>query len=122
MEAWNKLQAEAGLEEWKTILGWLLDTRCLLVQLPKNKFVDWTNLINTIIQRETTTAKEVESIIKQLGHLGMAIPFVHNFLSRLRNLHTREKSRLSIPINNECCKDLELMRHIVGLRSLSWKA
>jgi hypothetical protein len=63
MEAGNKLQAEAGLEEQKTVLGWLLDTRHLLVQLPKNKFVAWMNLINTIIQRGTTTAKEVKSII-----------------------------------------------------------
>jgi hypothetical protein len=38
MEARNKLQAEAGLEEQKTILGWLLDTWSLLLQLPRNKF------------------------------------------------------------------------------------
>jgi hypothetical protein len=31
--------------------------------ITKNKFVAWTNLINTIIQRGTTVAKEVESII-----------------------------------------------------------
>ncbi len=94
MEAQNKLQAaEAGLEEQKTILRWLLDTRRLLVQLPKNKFAAWPNLINTIIQRGTIMVKEVKSIIGQLGHLGMAIPFVHHFLSRLRNLHTRAKSR-----------------------------
>jgi hypothetical protein len=86
MEAWNKLQAEAGLEELKTVLGWLLDTRHLLVKLPKNKFDAWTNLINTVIQRGTTIAKEVESIIGQLGHLRMAIPFVHHFLGRLRDL------------------------------------
>ncbi len=69
MEAWNNLQAEAGLEEQKTILGWLLDTRRLLVKLPKNKFVTWMNLINRIIWRGTTTAEEVESIIRQLVHL-----------------------------------------------------
>ncbi len=39
MEARNKLQAEAGLEKQKTVLGWLIDTRRLLVKLPKNKFV-----------------------------------------------------------------------------------
>ncbi len=32
MEARNKPQAEAGLEERKTVLGWLLDTRRLLMQ------------------------------------------------------------------------------------------
>jgi hypothetical protein len=67
------------------------------------------------IKRGTTTAKEVESITRQLGYLGMAIPFVHHFLSRLGNLHTRAKIRRSIPINDECCKDLELMLHIIKI-------
>jgi hypothetical protein len=86
MEARNKLQAEAGLEEQKTVLGWLLDTRRLLVQLRKNKFVAWTNLIKMVVKQGTTTTKEVKSIIGCLGHLGMAIPFVHHFLSRLHGL------------------------------------
>ncbi len=115
MEARNKLQAEAGLEERKTILGWLLDTRRFLVQLPKIKFVTWMSLINTIIQRGITMAKEVEIIIGQLGHPGMTIPFVHHFLSRLCNLHTRAKNRRLIPINDECCKDLELVTHIIKI-------
>jgi hypothetical protein len=93
MEAQNKLQAEAGLEEWKTILGWILDTRHFLVQLPKNKFVAWTNIINVVIQRGTMMAKEVKSIVGQLGHLEIAIPFVHHFLSRLRDLQARAKNR-----------------------------
>jgi hypothetical protein len=48
------------------------------VQLPKNKFIAWTNLINMVIQQGKTMAKEVESIIERLGRLGMAIPFVHH--------------------------------------------
>jgi hypothetical protein len=115
MEARNKLQAEAGLEEQKIILGWLLDARCRLVQLPKNKFVAWANLIKMVIQRETMTAKEVESIIGCLGHLGMAIPFVHQSLSRLRDLQVWAKSRRSIPITNKCRRDLELMINIIKI-------
>ena len=63
MEARNKLQAEAGLEEQKMVLGWLIDTRRLLVKLPKNKFVAWTNIIKEVMRNGTTTAKELESII-----------------------------------------------------------
>ncbi len=63
MEARNKLQAEAGLEEQKTVLGWLIDTRRLLVKLPNNKFVAWTNIIKEVMWNGTTTAKELESII-----------------------------------------------------------
>jgi hypothetical protein len=85
MEARNKLQAEAGLEEQKTVLGWLIDTRRLLVKLPKNKFVAWTNIIKEGMRNGAMTAKDLESIIGQLVHLGMAIPFVYHFLSRLRD-------------------------------------
>jgi hypothetical protein len=60
-------------------------------------------------------AKEVKSIIGKLGHLGEAIPFVHHFLTRLHNLHTRAKSRRSISINVKCRKDLELMMHIIKI-------
>jgi hypothetical protein len=63
MEARNKLEAEARLEELKTILGWILDTRRLLMQLLNNKFVAWMNLTDTNIQRGTTAAKEAKSII-----------------------------------------------------------
>ncbi len=115
MEAQNKLQVEEGLEEQKTVLGWFLDTRRLLVQLPKNKFVAWANLIKLVIQRGTTMTKEVKSIIGRLGHLGMAIPFVHHFLSRLRDLQKRAKSRRSIKINDKCRKDLELIIQIIKI-------
>jgi hypothetical protein len=67
------------------------------------------------IQRKTTTAKEAESIIGQLGHLGMAIPYVHHFLSRLRDLQRRAMNRQSIPIYKECCKDHKAMTHIIKI-------
>ena len=42
MTALNKLIAEAGLEEKKTILGWLFNLRKLLISLPENKNVAWS--------------------------------------------------------------------------------
>jgi hypothetical protein len=115
MEARNKLEAEAGLEELKTVLGWLLDTRRLRVKLPKNKFIAWSNIIREMIQRGTTTAKELESIIGRLVHLGMAIPLVYHFLSRIRDLLVGAKRRRAIRISGECLKDLELMMHMIQI-------
>ncbi len=115
MEARNKLQAEAGLDKQNTVLGWHLDTRLLLVQLPKNKFVAWINLIKMVVQQGSTTAKEVESITGRLGHLGMAIPFVCHLLSRLCDLQVWAKSRRLIPITNKCWRDLELMINIIKI-------
>ena len=76
MEARNKLFAEAGLEEMKMILGWLIDFRCLIISLPSNKFIAWTDSINEILTRGTSTVKELETTIGRLGHLGAIMPFV----------------------------------------------
>jgi hypothetical protein len=114
-EARNKLSAEAGLEERKTVLGWLIDTRRLLLSLPNNKFVAWTEIISSVLTRGTTTAKEMESIIGRLGHIGMAVPFVHHFLSRLRDLQKRAKSRRTININEECHNDLHFMINVIKI-------
>jgi hypothetical protein len=79
-----------------------------LIHLPENKFVGWLEAIRKMIKDETTTAKEIETNIGRLIHLGLAIPFIHHFMSQLRDLHTTAKRRCSIKINYECLKDLEM--------------
>jgi hypothetical protein len=113
MEACNKLEAEAGLEEQKTILGWLVDTHCLLLSLPNNKFVAWTAILVKVLKQGTTTAKEMESIIRHLGHLRMAIHTVYHFVSRLGDLQEQAKSRRSIAINDECRNNLRFMIGVI---------
>ena len=107
MEARNKVQSEPLLEEQKVILGWLIDFRQLLIRLPENKFVAWPEAIRKMIKDGASTAKEIKANIGRLIHLGLAIPFVHYFMSRLRDLHSTVKSSCSIKINYECLKDLE---------------
>jgi hypothetical protein len=63
MEARNKLESEALLEETKTILGWLIDFGRLLIILPDNKFTAWTTAIETMIKDGTTTTKTLETNI-----------------------------------------------------------
>ena len=109
MAALNKLRAEAKLEETKIILGWFFDFRRMTVALPTNKYVAWSDALRSIITAGSTTASEMETNLGRLGHLGMVIPYVHHFLSRLRELHIRAKSRRSISVSPECIKDLQLM-------------
>ena len=49
-EARNKLSAEAGLEEQKTVLGWLIDTSRLLLSLPDNKSIAWTEILSSVLK------------------------------------------------------------------------
>jgi hypothetical protein len=109
MEARNKLESKALLEETKMILGWLINFRRLLIILPGNKFTAWTTAIKTMIKDSMTTAKTLETNMGRLVHLGMAIPFVHHFMSHLRDLHSTAKRRQSVNINCKYLKDLQLM-------------
>jgi len=49
-EARNKLSSEACLEEQKTVLGWLIDTRRLLLSLPDNKSIAWTEILSSVLK------------------------------------------------------------------------
>ncbi len=109
MEARNKLHSEALLEEQKTILGWFINFQRLRIQLPDNKFKAWTASIKKMIKEESSTVKEIEQNIGQSVHLGLAIPSIHHFMSRLRDLHTLAKRRQSVKIQGEHIKDLQMM-------------
>ena len=55
---------------------------------------------------------ELESTIGRQGHLALVIPFVHHFLSRLQELHTKAKlhKRQTTKVPTLCIADLELMQ------------
>lgn len=112
MEALKKLLAEAGAEETKIILGWFFDFRRLLISLPENKFVSWSESIISIINDGKSTAEDLDTLIGRIVHLGQVLPQVHHFVSRLRELKEKaEKSkRRHIKITGTCIKDLELMQ------------
>ena len=45
----KKLRAEGQLSEIKTVLGWELNTRRLLISLPSHKVTDWLRDIDSIL-------------------------------------------------------------------------
>ncbi len=115
MEARNKLESEAPLEETKVILGWLIDFQRLLIILLDDKFKAWTTTIKKMINDGTATAKILETNIGWLVHLGMAIPFVHHFLSCLRDLHSTIIQQRLVKINGKYSKDLQLMLNFLKI-------
>jgi hypothetical protein len=74
----KKLLAEATLAEHQTILGWIIDTRRLLIQLPENKFLAWTHAIDEILAKKGVKHSDIER------HAGFIIPMSRHFLGRLR--------------------------------------
>jgi hypothetical protein len=61
-----------------------------------------------------TTATELEKNIGRLVHLGRIIPAVNHFLSRLRDLQRRAKTRRIIKLTDDCKKDIALMLCFLG--------
>jgi hypothetical protein len=116
MESRGKLIAEAGLTEIKTILGWVIDFRRLMISLPFNKFQLWSSGINDILSIDKSNAKELETLIGRLGHVGIMLPMVHHFLSRLRELQSKasRNKRWPTKLNAECREDLRLMLQVLA--------
>ena len=71
-----KLLAEAGAEEIKIFLGWILNFRTFTIALPKNKYVAWKVAILEILDTE------LEQMIGRLVHLGIVLPSINHFMSR----------------------------------------
>ena len=119
MESRAKLIAEAGLTELKTVLGWVLDFRRLIISLPYNKYHAWSNNIREILSRDNSTARELETLVGRLGHVGTIIPMVYHFLSRLRELQRKasRNKRWPTKLNAECRLDLRLMLQVLAKAS-----
>jgi hypothetical protein len=79
----KKFQAEARLEETKTVLGWVLNTQTLQISLPIDKYQKWTTDINNMISNPRVCAKQLESTLGRLNHIANIISIMRHFLGRL---------------------------------------
>ena len=80
----EKMAAEGIPNEVQIVLGWLLNTRLLILCLPKDKYIAYCRDIDEIIAKGRVTKKELESILGKLIHSSYVIPLARHFLSRLR--------------------------------------
>ena len=80
----SKVTAEGALEEIKTILGWVFDTRRLKVSLPQDKYKAWSSTIESILQKGTANQKELETMIGRQTHAAAIMPMARHFICRIR--------------------------------------
>ena len=66
MAAMAKLIAEAGMEETKIMLCWLLNLRTLEISLPNNKAIAWSQEIAEMLEEGKTKAKRLDRNIGRL--------------------------------------------------------
>jgi hypothetical protein len=79
----KKLIAEGGLKEVQTVLGWILNTRTLLVSLPEDKFLAYSKQINNLLEKTKASFVELDILTGRLVHVALIIPQAHHFLNRI---------------------------------------
>jgi len=89
----KKLQAKGQLSEVKTVLGWNLDTRRLLISLPDHKVTDWIRDIDTILLAKKVHYKLLKSIMGRLNHVACILQPMRHFMGRLYRAFFRAKAR-----------------------------
>ena len=86
-----------------------MNFRTLTIALPDNKYVAWKVAILEILEAGHTFFKKLEQMIGRLVHLGIVLPSIHHFMSRLWELLRKSANRSRINLNTNVIKDLELM-------------
>ena len=108
----DKLEEEARPSEIEVVLGWLLDTRRLLIALPDDKYKAWVQDLDDILESTTVSFHALESLIGRLNHASFVIPLSRHFLNELRwRLEHRQKlKRASFRLSFSELEDLRLWR------------
>ena len=65
-------------------MGWLFNTRKLLIVLPITKGKKWKGIILKLIDNRNSPVKEVEYLIRKLVCIGVIIPGSNAFIKPLR--------------------------------------
>ena len=81
----SKFEAEGTPPEIMIMLGWLINTSLLLIQLPEDKYLAWKNNLINIIKNKRVTSKNLQSIEGRLTHASYVISLSCHFLN---DMHT----------------------------------
>jgi hypothetical protein len=79
----KKFKAESRMEEQKTVLGWVLNTRTLSIHLPHETFDNWLNDIKSILNSKSVNSKSLEYLSGRLNHVANIYPPMRHFLGPL---------------------------------------
>ena len=103
-----KMIAEGQQTEVKIVLGWRINTRAFLVQLPQDKFVSYTRQLKEVIRIKKSSNDNLQSIIGRLERVTYAVPHSRFFLNRLRHLQLRTEGQQIVHIPSSVMEDLHI--------------
>ena len=90
----TKLLLEGTPSKVMIVLGWLIDTRQLLLRLPEEKFDRLGKELRDLIADPIISRAALESLIEKLVNVAYVIPLSRHFLSCLRDCLTFTKEKI----------------------------
>jgi len=105
----RKMKAEGGLHELVTFLGWFIDTRRLLIALPREKWKAWTSDINSCLEPRRISCQQLKTLVGRLNQVCFIIPDALHFMNNIRSAMYRAVSSNSyVYLDKETKEDLRL--------------
>ena len=105
----DKNEAEGAPEEVKIVLGWELNTREMLIKLPKHKFKAWSTQLASFMTRKRANGKDLQSLLGRLEQVATIIPMFGHFLNNIRNTEIQATATgKSQMLNKRTREDLKL--------------
>ena len=85
----DKCRAEGSLSEIRMCLGWLLDTRKLLIKLISRKCKAWINDLENIIKKRSTSHDDLKSLIGKLEKVIVIIKMMVHLMNNMNALEIK---------------------------------
>ena len=105
----DKTEAEGAPAERKIVLGWMVDTRQLLVSLPSHKFIAWSNEIHTLMRQQSVNSNTMMTVLGRLETVASMLTPLGHFLNNLRSLQLKaEEKGHNVPITDDAREDMAL--------------
>jgi hypothetical protein len=118
----KKLMAEGTPSELMIVLGWQIDTRRLIIQLPEEKATTWISDLDSLIDDADKGfeigMKRLESIQGRNIHIAAIVPGAMHFHSRMYTAIARARFNKEKKVTRMTAVergDLRLIRHLVSV-------
>ena len=98
----------------KICIGWLLNTRYLLVILPEHKYIAWTSQVQKLMDRHSKTNEKLEPFLGQLEQIAIIIKMFGHSLYTIQSLQIKaSKTDHNILITSNAQVDLTLAKRFL---------
>jgi hypothetical protein len=115
----KKVKAEGTPTEKLIVLGWLIDTRRMLIQLPTEKAALWDKELKEVFvlgnKGWPIGLKRLETLQGRNINVATIVPGAMHFQSRMYQAIERAKKHGSTRLRAEERRDLRLLRHILAI-------